>query len=63
MSVVLSDLSFSFPNGRVVLSHLSASFNAGRTGLIGAERVREVHPAAAYRRGAAAHVRVGHRDR
>ena len=35
MSVVLSDLSFSFPNGRVVLSHLSASFNAGRTGLIG----------------------------
>ena len=36
MSVVLSDLSFSFPNGRVVLSHLSASFNAGRTGLIGA---------------------------
>jgi len=35
MSVVLSDLSFSFPNGRVVLTHLSASFNAGRTGLIG----------------------------
>jgi ATPase subunit of ABC transporter with duplicated ATPase domains len=35
MSVVLSDLSFSFPNGRVVLIHLSASFNAGRTGLIG----------------------------
>jgi ATPase subunit of ABC transporter with duplicated ATPase domains len=35
MSVVLSDLSFSFPNGRVVLSRLSASFNAGRTGLIG----------------------------
>ena len=34
--VVLSDLSFSFPNGRVVLIHLSASFNAGRTGLIGA---------------------------
>jgi ATPase subunit of ABC transporter with duplicated ATPase domains len=36
MSVVLSDLSFSFPNGRVVLSKLSASFNPGRTGLIGA---------------------------
>ena len=36
VSVVLSDLSFSFPNGRVVLSKLSASFNAGRTGLIGA---------------------------
>jgi ATPase subunit of ABC transporter with duplicated ATPase domains len=35
MSVVLSDLSFSFPNGRVVLPRLSASFNAGRTGLIG----------------------------
>jgi ATPase subunit of ABC transporter with duplicated ATPase domains len=35
MSIVLSDLSFSFPNGRVVLIHLSASFNAGRTGLIG----------------------------
>ena len=35
MSVVLSDLSFSFPNGRVVLIRLSASFNAGRTGLIG----------------------------
>jgi ATPase subunit of ABC transporter with duplicated ATPase domains len=36
MSVVLSDLSFSFQNGRVVLSKLSASFNPGRTGLIGA---------------------------
>ncbi len=36
MPVVLSDLSFSLPNGRVVLSHLSASFNPGRTGLIGA---------------------------
>jgi ATPase subunit of ABC transporter with duplicated ATPase domains len=36
MSIVLGDLSFSFPNGRVVLSQLSASFNPGRTGLIGA---------------------------
>jgi ATPase subunit of ABC transporter with duplicated ATPase domains len=36
MSIVLSDLSFSFPNGRVVLSGLTASFNPGRTGLIGA---------------------------
>ena len=36
MPVVLSDLSFSHPNGRVVLIHLSASFNTGRTGLIGA---------------------------
>src|SRR6202050_745654 len=36
MSVVLSDLSFFFPNGRVLFSTLSASFNAGRTGLIGA---------------------------
>ncbi len=36
MSVVLNDLSFSLPDGRVVLSKLSASFNAGRTGLIGA---------------------------
>jgi ATPase subunit of ABC transporter with duplicated ATPase domains len=36
MSIVLNDLSFSFPNGRVVLSRLSASFNPGRTGLIGA---------------------------
>jgi ATPase subunit of ABC transporter with duplicated ATPase domains len=36
MSIVLSDLSFSLPNGRVVLSNLSASFNPGRTGLIGA---------------------------
>ena len=35
MSIVLSDLSFSFPNGRVVLSRLNASFNPGRTGLIG----------------------------
>ena len=33
--VVLSDLSFSWPNGRGVLSHLSASFAPGRTGLIG----------------------------
>ena len=36
MSVVLSDLSFSFPNGRVVLSEVSAALNPGRTGLIGA---------------------------
>jgi ATPase subunit of ABC transporter with duplicated ATPase domains len=36
MPVVLSDLSFSLQNGRVVLSNLSASFNPGRTGLIGA---------------------------
>jgi ATPase subunit of ABC transporter with duplicated ATPase domains len=36
MSIVLGDLSFSFPDGRVVLSELSASFNPGRTGLIGA---------------------------
>src|SRR5580704_2960193 len=35
MSVVLSDLSFSFPNGRVVLSGLNATFGPGRTGLIG----------------------------
>jgi ATPase subunit of ABC transporter with duplicated ATPase domains len=35
-SVVLSDLSFSWPNGRRVLSGLSASFAPGRTGLIGA---------------------------
>jgi ATPase subunit of ABC transporter with duplicated ATPase domains len=33
--VALSDLSFSWPNGRRVLSHLSASFAPGRTGLIG----------------------------
>src|ERR1700722_5341460 len=36
VSIVLSDLSFSLPNGRVVLSELSASFNPGLTGLIGA---------------------------
>ena len=36
MPVVLSDLSFSLPDGRVVLEQLSASFNPGRTGLIGA---------------------------
>ncbi len=36
MSIVLTDLSFSLPNGRVVLSKLSASFNPGLTGLIGA---------------------------
>jgi len=35
MSIVLSDLSFFFPNGRVLLSGLSASFGPGRTGLIG----------------------------
>jgi ATPase subunit of ABC transporter with duplicated ATPase domains len=34
-SVVLGDLSFSWPNGRRVLSHLSVSFAPGRTGLIG----------------------------
>jgi ATPase subunit of ABC transporter with duplicated ATPase domains len=34
-SVVLSDLSFSWPNGRRVLSRLSATFAPGRTGLIG----------------------------
>jgi ATPase subunit of ABC transporter with duplicated ATPase domains len=36
VSIVLNDLSFSLPDGRVVLSKLSASFSAGRTGLIGA---------------------------
>ncbi len=36
MSIVLSDLSFSLPDGRVVLSRLNAAFNPGRTGLIGA---------------------------
>jgi ATPase subunit of ABC transporter with duplicated ATPase domains len=36
MSVFFSDVSFSFPNGSVVLSRLSASFSPGRTGLIGA---------------------------
>ena len=36
MSIVLTDLSFSLPNGRVVLSKLSASFSPGLTGLIGA---------------------------
>jgi len=36
MSIATSDLSFSFPNGRVVLSGLNCSFNPGRTGLIGA---------------------------
>jgi ATPase subunit of ABC transporter with duplicated ATPase domains len=35
MSVVLSDLSFSWPNGRVILSGLTATFSPGRTGLIG----------------------------
>jgi ATPase subunit of ABC transporter with duplicated ATPase domains len=35
MSVVLSDLSFHWPNGRPILSGLSAAFGPGRTGLIG----------------------------
>jgi ATPase subunit of ABC transporter with duplicated ATPase domains len=35
MSIAASDLSFSFPNGRVVLSRLNCAFNPGRTGLIG----------------------------
>src|SRR5512146_1275862 len=35
MSIVLSDLSFSFPDGRVLLSGLNAAFGPGRTGLIG----------------------------
>ena len=35
MSVVLSDLSFNWPNGRAILSGLNAAFGAGRTGLIG----------------------------
>jgi ATPase subunit of ABC transporter with duplicated ATPase domains len=34
-SVVLSELSFSWPNGRRVLDGLNASFSPGRTGLIG----------------------------
>ncbi|HEY6496074.1 MAG TPA: ABC-F family ATP-binding cassette domain-containing protein [Trebonia sp.] len=36
MSIVLSELSFSLPDGRVVLHGLNASFGPGRTGLIGA---------------------------
>ena len=35
MPVVLSDLCFSFPDGRTVLSDVSAAFGPGRTGLIG----------------------------
>jgi len=35
MSIVLTDLSFHFPNGRVLLSGLTTSFGPGRTGLIG----------------------------
>jgi ATPase subunit of ABC transporter with duplicated ATPase domains len=35
MPVVLSDLSFSWPNGRGILSDLSVAFGPGRTGLIG----------------------------
>src|SRR5579863_2498412 len=34
-SVVLSDLSFCWPNGRRVLDHLNVSLSPGRTGLIG----------------------------
>jgi len=34
--VVLTDLSFSWPDGDAVLDSCSGSFNAGRTGLIGA---------------------------
>ena len=34
-SVILNELSFSWPNGRRVLDGLSASFSPGRTGLIG----------------------------
>ena len=35
MSIVLGDLSFSWPDGRAVLSGLNAAFSPGRTGLIG----------------------------
>ena len=35
VSVVFSDLSFAWPDGRVVVSGLNASFGPGRTGLIG----------------------------
>jgi ATPase subunit of ABC transporter with duplicated ATPase domains len=35
VSIVLSDLSFSWPNGRGLLSTLNSSFGPGRTGLIG----------------------------
>jgi ATPase subunit of ABC transporter with duplicated ATPase domains len=35
MSVVLCDLSFSWPNGRGILSSLNAAFGPGRTGLVG----------------------------
>jgi len=56
MSVVLSDLSYFFPNGRLILRELSASFGPGRTGLIGVNGsgkstllrliAGELHPAA-----------------
>lgn len=35
-SVVLTDLSFSWPDGSAVLQHITASFGPGRTGLLGA---------------------------
>ena len=34
-SVVLDDLSFSWPDGQIALNHLSAAFSSGRTGLVG----------------------------
>lgn len=35
-SVVLSDVSFSWPDGTPALDHISAAFGTGRTGLVGA---------------------------
>jgi len=35
-SIVLSDLSFSWPDGSGVIDHLSTAFGRGRTGLVGA---------------------------
>lgn len=35
-SVVLSDVSFSWPDGTTVLDHVTAAFGQGRTGLLGA---------------------------
>ena len=35
-SVVVSDVSFSWPDGSPVLDHLTVAFGRGRTGLLGA---------------------------
>jgi hypothetical protein len=45
-AIVCSDLTFAWPDGAPVLGGLNLVIGPGRTGLLGVNGVRPIHPAA-----------------